>query len=88
MAKSDPLVAVSEANFIVGVVPYEPSLLSHPVAANNELVKIGRYVYLMPYVTFAHSEVNGGNAFDEHVLAIGKTGARQVVSSNGASSQR
>ena len=36
--KSDPLVAVSKTDLVVGVVPYEPSLLSHPVTADNELM--------------------------------------------------
>ena len=51
--KSDPLVAVSEMDLLVCIVPFEHSLLSHPVAPEDELVQIGRYVYLMPYAPFA-----------------------------------
>jgi len=56
--KSDPLVAVSETDLLVCVVPCEPSLLGHPVAPEDELVQIGRCVYLMPYATFVYRERN------------------------------
>ena len=69
--KSDPVVVVSETDLLVCVVPCEPSLLSHPVAPEDELVQIGRYVYLMPYAPFAYREQNVSDSFDEHVLVVG-----------------
>jgi len=69
--KSDPLIAVAKTDLLVGVVPCEPSLLGHPVAAEDELIQIRRYMYLMPYVPFAYRERDGSNAFNEHVLVVG-----------------
>ena len=46
-------------------------MLSHPVAPKDELVQIGRYVYLMPYAPFAYRERNVSDYLDEHVLVVG-----------------
>jgi len=59
---SEPIVAVSETDLLVCVVLCEPSLLSHPVAPEDELVQIGRYVYLMPYAPFAYREQNASDS--------------------------
>jgi len=69
--QSDPLVAVSETDLLVCVVPCEPSLLGHPVAPEDEFVQIGCYVYLMPYSPFAYRERNVSDSLDEHVLVVG-----------------
>ena len=52
--KSDPLIAVAKTDLLVGVVPCEPSLLGHPVTTEDELIQIGRYMNLMPYVPLAY----------------------------------
>ena len=57
---------------MVSVVPCEPSPLGHPVSAKDELIQIGCYMYFMPYVPFAHRERDGCNAFNEHVLIVGR----------------
>ena len=36
--KSDPFVAVTKADLVVGVIPCEHSLLGHPVADDDKLV--------------------------------------------------
>jgi len=68
---SDSLVAVSETDLFVCVVPCEPSLLGHPVAAEDELVQVGRYAYLMPYAPFAYRERNVIVSIDGHALVVG-----------------
>ena len=64
---SDSLVAVSETDLFVCVVPCEPSLLGHPVAPKDELVQIGRYVYLMPYAPFVYRERNASAVSYTHL---------------------
>jgi len=71
VVKSDPLVAVSETDLLVCVVPCEPSCLAILSLPRMSSSRSGVVCYLMPYAPFAYRERNASDSLNEHVLVVG-----------------